>query len=155
MLTLPDDWRRVSAGRVATRLLRQAEALGKYRAAARLLARACVELLWNTRFASAAPTVRFEERVIRVNDVIWLIADEANDSLLVQVAALAESARELQVVSPTPSSTFPGASGELRPDLRRIEDRGRSPRRVPFPCLSPLNARNQLRWPGARARLIR
>lgn len=100
MLELPKDWSRTPAGYVATRLLRQAEAIGEYPAAARLFARACMELLRDTRLWPDGPAVRFEERVIRITDYAWLIAGAADDQLVPQVVALANSAREVRVVCP-------------------------------------------------------
>jgi hypothetical protein len=103
MLSLPDDWRDCIAATSARAILSQADDLREYRTAARLLARACFELLRDTLWGNVeegGPEIHFEERVIRINDHAFLIADAANDSLLDEAIRLRRKAPQVDVLAP-------------------------------------------------------
>lgn len=102
MLILPDDWRQCTAESSARAMLRQANEIGEYRVAARLLTRACFELLRDTLWGDVhdgGPVIHFEEQVIRVNDYAYLVAD-ADDSAIDQAMALSERVHEVCVLTP-------------------------------------------------------
>ena len=103
MLTLYEDWRRRTHGSTVRSLLRQADALGEYPAAARLLMRACMELLRDTRLRQpedGGPVIHFQERVIRINHHAWLIADRVDDEVIRQVTAVCAVASDVRVIAP-------------------------------------------------------
>jgi len=108
MLILPNDWTSLAAGSVARSMLLLADAVGEYRTASRLLARACVELFLATRHSGEGGllNVCFEECVIRINDHAWIVADRAEDALLEQVARLRKVVRKVHVLAPPWSAVF-------------------------------------------------
>jgi hypothetical protein len=103
MLDLPVNWQACSTGYVVRCLLRQADALGQYEAAARAMAFASLEFMlsgprWTSQVDGAALTPHSSGW--RINNWLFYVPPRIDDDLLDEIATLTSSQCSVDLIVP-------------------------------------------------------
>lgn len=107
MLTLPADWRDLSADYLATHLLHQACVAGMYHGVASLMTRACLEQLVESRGWNKRPdpiTVRSQRYGFRIGGGLFHILPQIDDAAMESIPKLARMGLVTTVLVPPWSS---------------------------------------------------